>query len=73
MLLKRCHTALKTGGIEVSILELLVISTLSAGIETKKVYWGIQTGLANQGREYNSAVYPQERRQIIVHFDFLYL
>ena len=67
------HAVLKTGYIEVGILGFPAIDILSAGIESGKMSLGIQTGLANQGRKYNSALYPQGGRRIIVHYDFLYL
>lgn len=70
--LKKCHTALKSGGIEIDILQLPAIRTLSARINSGRMSSDVQTGLENQGRDYNSAVYPQQGKQIIVHH-FLYV
>lgn len=72
VLFLKCHTALKNGSIEVDILQLPAIGTLSSGIDSGRMCSGVQTGLTNQGKDDNSAVYPQEGKQIIVHYDFLY-
>lgn len=51
---------------------LPAIATLSTGIESDRMS-SVQTGLANQGRDYNSGVYPQKGKQIILHYDLLYV
>lgn len=55
------------------ILQLPAIGTLSGGIDSGRMCSGVRTGLENQGRDYNSAVYPQEGKQIVVHYDFLFV
>lgn len=61
---------LESGGIKVNILGLPAIGTLSR-IESGRKSSGIQTDLANQGRDYSSAIYSPGPGQIIVHYDFL--
>lgn len=63
---------MKICGIKEYILRCPAIGTLSAGIESGKISLGIQTGVTNKRRKYDSAIYPPRGRQMIEYYDLLY-